>query len=85
LGDFNEPFDVEKVVAILVQVKNRKESSTISTILRESFEPPHSNHLRPRYQQRNWDPTLSTNPETKVLFILFYFGIEPSSFVERTI
>jgi hypothetical protein len=82
LGDFNEPFEIEEVGTILVQVKNRKKSSTISTTLRESFEPPHSNHIRPRYQQRNWDPILSTNPDTKILFILFDFGIEPSSSVE---
>lgn len=78
-GDLNKPFDLEKVGAILVQVKNRKKCSNITTILQESFEPQHEYKLRYEYKRRSCDPILSENTETKVLFLLFDFGVDSSS------
>jgi hypothetical protein len=49
-GDPDEPFDLNQTAAILIQVKNRKEGSTPTSILGESFyklgsEPRGDTHL----------------------------------------
>jgi hypothetical protein len=78
-GNLDEPFDMEKVGVILIQVKNRMTSSNIGLILKESFEPPHTHELRPISKEHIYDSILRANPEMKIVFMLFDFGVDSSS------
>jgi len=82
-GDPNQPFDPTKVGAILVQVKNRKERSTPSSILKEDFFPvegpqPREGTGQP-WLRRNFQYIVFNTPGAKLLFLLLDLGTDEAS------
>jgi hypothetical protein len=82
-GDPDQPFDPTKVGAILVQVKNRKEMSTVSSILSEDFfsvngPSPYKGTRRP-WKRRNFQHVIFNKPRAKLLFLLLDLGTDEVS------
>jgi hypothetical protein len=76
-GDSNDPFDISKVGAILVQVKYRNETSSPSSTLRESFIPSEQADIYPtrgHSVQKSFLHIIVDNSVTKLLFILLDLG-----------
>jgi hypothetical protein len=82
-GDPDQPFDLTKVGAILVQVKNRKETSTVSSILREDFFSveglsPYKGTHQP-WERRDFQHIIFDKPGVKLLFLLLDLGTDEVS------
>jgi hypothetical protein len=82
-GDPDQPFDPTKVGAILVQVKNRKEKSTVSLILSEVFfsveGPSPYEGTRQPWERRDFQHVIFDKPGVKLLFLLLDLGTDEVS------
>lgn len=76
-----EPSDLERVGAIIKQVKQEKELSELNMCLKECFEFSHSFDLRDADNRRTHDPILFQTPETRKLFLLFDLRCDISSII----
>ena len=79
-GDPRGPFDIAKVGAIFVQVKYRNETSSPSSILRETFfavdQADIYSGTRGHGVRKNFQNVVIDDPNIKLLFILFDLGSE---------
>lgn len=78
-GNFKQPFDFEKVGCILIRVNRWTKRSGFGTDLKEYFDHPQSYNAGSHYERGDHDPIVSGNPATKVLILLFDFGLDASS------